>query len=129
MKQDARGKVVDLRSRQIPRNKQGDPSWSRLGCEDLIDPTAGDRWEPGSLLETFAPDEIVVMCNRYLYQQEYQRTVHRQRERSKAEKLKPLIAKLRELFDVGPMEATDEQIEQASKALAQIEQTTKGEQR
>jgi hypothetical protein len=122
MKEDARGKVVETSNKTIPHNSKGDPCFTHLGCEKLI---AGDDWKatepfytPNSILSQFTTEEIVQLVNRQLYAIEYQRTIHRQRARGEAEKMKELKAKLLEMFHVKWNMCSDEQIEQAAAAIA-----------
>lgn len=116
MKTDARGKVVELRSRQhlIPRNLSGDPSFTILGCE------AGLGMIPeGSILHVFTNEEVVAMVNRYLYDAEYRTTWQRQRQRRISENLAPIKAELRKRFNVSYMNATEEQLKTVTEYLAQ----------
>jgi hypothetical protein len=117
VKKDERGNVINFREKVIPINSKGDPAFSELGCEVFYDEGGGQLGN--SILSQFTPAEVVQMVNRYLYQSGYQRTVHRQRARAEAERWLPLKQKLRELFNVSHTNATEEQIEQAMKALAE----------
>lgn len=101
MKKDARGNVIELSKKVIPRDEKGDPSFPDLP----------------SILQQFLPEEVTHMVNRYLYQAEYSRTVHRQRAREEAEKQAPLKAKIEELFGCRWTQATDAQILAAMKIL------------
>lgn len=119
MKEDARGKVVDLRGRAIPRNKNGDPDFRYIGpgVDGGDGPGYPHDFEGHNLLAVFDPPEIVAMCNRYIYAQEYQRVAHRNRARREAEQLQPLKDMLRKMFDVSHLQATDEQIDAAVREL------------
>src|SRR5437660_6459552 len=106
LKQDQRGQVIDFVRvhNQIPRNENNDPCFRWLMNENWDHPEDTDWPDPGpavgSILSVFTPAEVVAMVNRFLYQMEYQRTVHRQRERSKSEELAPIKQKVRELFHI-----------------------------
>lgn len=125
MKEDARGKVVELRGRKIPRNAKGDPAFTWL-MNDYWDPRYLEEWDAyhddeatkaACILSQFTPAEVCAMVNRYIYQTEYQRTVHRQRARDEAAALAPLKDKLMEMFGVSHLKATDAQIAEAVAVL------------
>jgi hypothetical protein len=103
MKHDQRGNVVPLRHRedQIPRNKVGDPAFTRL--EDI--------------LTLFDPDEVTAMVNRYLYNMEYQKSWQRKRLRAEAERLRPIKDELKRRFNVTYLNATEEQLRLVSESL------------
>lgn len=101
MKRDGRGFVIDFKRKVIPLNASGDPSFPDL---------------PGILTE-FTPEEVTFMVNRYLYQVDYQRRVHRQRTREEAENLKPIKERVREMYGVSYTQATEEQIRKAAESL------------
>lgn len=117
MKSDARGKVVELRGRTIPRDEKGDPAFTHLYNDEFDKGPYTGPLDLRSLLLQFSAEEIVQMVNRYLYQQEYQRVAHRNRARTEAEALAPLKAALLKLFGVSHLKATDEQIQAAVEAV------------
>jgi ADP-glucose pyrophosphorylase len=115
VKIDQRGKVIDFiaKSNSFPRNGQNDVCFTQLGYSDCPD----ESQVPDSILSVFSPEEVVAMVNRYLYQMEYQRTIHREREREKQEILTLLKAKVKSMFGVVWTKATDDQIEEAAEAV------------
>src|SRR5262245_35896028 len=118
MKEDARGRVIDFGRKIIPHNAKGDPAFGALGCEDFMAAGGDEAWRvvkpsPGSILEQFTCEEITAMVNRYLYQQEYQRTAHRRRQRMQAEAEEPLKKQIERMFNIRWTQATPEQIEKA----------------
>lgn len=116
MKQDQRGRVLELLRRQIPRAKSGDPAFTCLGHDCDHDETLEAST---CLLKTFTPEEVVLLCNRAIYQAEYQRSWHRRWEREKAEELAPLKAKVCEMFNLTKWTmATEDQLRAAKQALA-----------
>lgn len=123
MKSDQRGKVVELLRREIPHDKKGDPCFTKLLSESFDNLEHQDEIsyspEEGSLLAVFTPEEIVTLCNRAIYQMEYQRGWHRQWERRKAQDLEPLKAKVVEMFPqlAKWTKATDEQLREAQQQL------------
>lgn len=92
---------IQLVGRELPRNGTGDPHFDSREQLDSV----------------FTEGEIIEMVNRYLYSAEYQRTVHRERAREETKKLAPIKRKVRELFQVSWLKATDEQIRKATEAV------------
>ena len=107
MKKDERGSVIEgLLRREVPRNKGGDPSFRSLE----------------ELLRSFSEEEVVLLCNRALYQSEYQRSWHREWERRKKAELQPLKDKVVEMFKLTKWtKATEEQLRAAKAALEKEE--------
>jgi hypothetical protein len=97
MESNSRRIVVALKDRDIPRTKDGDPAFEKLE----------------ELQKVFSPEEIVALVNRQIYQMEYQRNVHRDRAREEREKLAPLKKKVKEMFGVSFIKATDKQLDEA----------------
>lgn len=93
--------VVKLADREIPRNKNGDPEF-----KDLL-----------SLQKVFNEQEIAALVNRQLYQMEYQRIVHKDRAAREREVMKPVKAYAKSKFGVSWIKLTDEQIEEAVRAV------------
>ncbi len=96
-----------LGAKQIPRNKEGDPAFYQVN---------GTAENPG-VNDVFAPDEIVYLVNKAIYQLEYSRTYHNDRAKAEADRLKPLKDKVKELFGVSWMKATEQQVNRAMDAL------------
>lgn len=94
---------IDLVNKELPRNKQGDPSFTTLE----------------ELRKMFTDSEIVELVNRALYSLEYQRTAHRNRGRKIREEEAPLKRIVKEHFKVSWLRATDEQIAKAREILAE----------
>lgn len=123
MKKDERGKVIEgLLRKAIPRNVQGDPQFIWLYNEEFDKTYTGPFTKGLSLLEVFSAEEIVALCNRQLYQLEYQRSWHRQWERRKAQNLEPLKRKVVEMFpDLRSWtKASDEQLRLAQAELNKL---------
>lgn len=98
--------LVVLKGKDIPFDSKGDP------CFTLWD----------ELLGTFTQDEIITMCNRYLYQAFYSRTIHKNRAKEETARLSPLKKKVRELFHKSHIKATPQEIEQALEAVKKEEE-------
>ena len=116
MKKDARGFVIELNKKVIPHNDKSDPSFTYLGCEPWYEAHALEI-VPSSILEQFTPEEVVYMVNRFLYQAEYSRTVHRDRARAEADLQKPLKARVEAIFGIKWTKATAEQLAEAAASL------------
>ena len=130
MRKDERGSIVDLKGRSIPRDSQGDPAfgslWSPWDDEDIVKNMEGVT--STSVLSQFTPEEVVQIVNRYIYQQEYQRTVHRRRAQVEAERAAPLRRKIEEMFGIRRTQATEAQMRMAELVLrAEAEGATAGE--
>ena len=94
--------VVTLKGKVVPMSEQGDPAFTLL--EDV--------------LLQFTPEEVVAMVNRYLYQAYYSRQIHKERAKAETARQAPLRRKIREMFGVAWIKATDEQIRKATEQLA-----------
>jgi hypothetical protein len=94
--------VLTLQGKTIPRNQSGDPCFTSLE----------------TVLTTFTPDEIVAMVNRYLYQFEYSKIAHRNRAQRQREQTAPLRKRVKEMFGVSWLRATEQQIQKATESLA-----------
>lgn len=122
MKEDLRGKVIEFLDRAIPRTKNGDPDFQLL-CNkewDDLENTEVHDYAPAkeSLLSVFTPEEIVLLCNRAIYQMEYGREWHRKWERRKREELQPLKEKVCSMFGLRKWtEASEDQLRQAKEEL------------
>lgn len=121
MKKDLRGNVIELSKKVIPRDEKGDPCFKWLGKGEsgfnMFHPFEEIPSDETTILEQFTPQEVVHMVNRYLYQAEYSRTVHRQRARDEAAQQQPLKDKIEELFGCRWTQATDDQILTAMRVL------------
>lgn len=103
----------------IPRNKGGDPAFTRLINEFNEDPPEGT---PPSVLMVFSPEQVVAIVNRWLYQAEYQQIVHRKRAEEQRKQQKPVKEAFKRLYpSTSFINATPEQIEAAIKAAAERE--------
>lgn len=69
---------IKLKGRNMPRNEKGDVCFKTLWDEDRERRPCESYWDT-SVLTTFAPDEVVELVNRAIYQLEYQRDSHRKR--------------------------------------------------
>lgn len=123
MKIDARGKVVETATRTIPHNEKGDPCFTALGIEANItsDGSAPEGfWSitKGSILSQFTCEEVVQLVNRQLYAIEYQRTVHRERARGDAEKMKELKQKAEQMFGKKWNMCSELEVQKAAAAIA-----------
>lgn len=102
-----------LQGKQIPKDKNGDPAFEVLGCEkgeyDLSSPT--------SVLAQFTAEQVVYLVNKQLYALEYQKETHKKRAAEEREVLKPIKEKVKQLFGVSFIKATEEQLEQAAEAV------------
>lgn len=123
MKEDQRGKVIDYLNRKIPKNEKGDPHFKSLSHSvewDRVGGTANCSSED-AVLSVFSPEEVVVMVNRFLYQQEYQREFHRRMERRKTEETAPLKKLVKEMFNLRSWsKATPEQLLVAKQRLREL---------
>jgi len=99
---------------KIPRTKDGDPGFERLGAEDIV---ASGEQDPRSILGVFTEEQIVHLINSQLYSLLYQRETHRKRAAAERETLGPVKAKVKELFGVSYLKATDEQLAVALKEV------------
>lgn len=88
---------IQLKGRAIPRRGDGDPSFATLTGVQSV----------------FKDEEIVELVNRALYQLEYQKAAHRERGRRVRDKEKLIKQKVKELFHVSWMKATEEQVRKA----------------
>lgn len=107
---------VELVTRKIPRSAGGDPAFTHLGVETELQ-TSNNNLPLTCLLGVFTPAEIVELCNRALYQLEYQRTAHRNRAQNERDRTKPIRQKVREMFKVSWLKATDAQVDAATEAV------------
>lgn len=81
----------------IPRNVKGDPAFPTLTAVQAV----------------FTDGEIAEMVNRWIYQAEYSRVVHREKAKERYDALHPVKMKVRELFGVSYIKATPKQVEKA----------------
>ena len=123
MKKDLRGYVVTLLGRKIPHDADGDPAFAQLGIHQDEVPAAPE----GSILSQFTPEEVVFMVNRYLYQCEYQRQVHRKRSAEERENLQPIKDMVFEMFGIRWTKASEEQIKAAADTVAKLRRIRRGE--
>lgn len=102
-----------LGDKKIPKNKDGNPVFETLGCEK----NQYDLSSPTSVLAVFTSDQVVYLVNKALYQLEYQRETHRKRAAEEQEVLGPIKKKVRELFGVSYLRATESQVRLAIEAV------------
>lgn len=119
-----------LTGRAIPLNSAGDPAFTELGCEQFnwVKTESGPVWDPegwetvplgvGAVLSQFSPEEVVYLVNKALYALAYQREHHKKRAAAEREALAPIKEKVKSLFGVSYLKATDEQLQSAAKAVA-----------
>lgn len=94
--------VVQLTNKEIPRTPAGDPNFGSLE----------------QILAQFSKNEVVALVNRAIYQAEYQRTSHRERQQRQREQERPIKDKLKQLFPgVSIINATPEQWRKAIEAV------------
>lgn len=102
---------VKLEGKNIPRNKNGDPSFEFLENPNGVT-------DPPSLMQVFTTDEIVELVNRCLYQLEYQKNAHRKRAEEERAAFAPIKLALKIVHpSVSWSKATEEQINDAVKYL------------
>lgn len=87
---------IQLKGRAIPR-VNGDPKFVTLT----------------GLQAVFKDEEIVELVNRSLYQLEYQHTAHRVRGQRLRDAERKVKLKVKEMFHISWMKATEEQIRKA----------------
>jgi len=86
---------IILTNREIPRNKSGDPHFNDLS----------------QLQGTFSSEEIVELCNRSLYQLEYQARSHQKYRTQREELERPVREVFKQLYpEQSFTKATDEQL-------------------
>ena len=90
-----------LSNREIPLSAGGDPNFGTME----------------ELKKVFSEAELVYLVNKQLYALNYQRETHRKRAAEERELLAPVKAKLKELFGVAWIKATEEQQRGALKAV------------
>lgn len=95
-----RGWIKRLES-HIPKTPDGDPAFLSLPA----------------IREVFNDEMLVYIVNKYLYAQLYNREYHQNRAREERAVLKPIKAKVHELFHVSYLNATTEQIQAAITAV------------
>jgi hypothetical protein len=95
-----RGWLLEVEE-DIPRSSLGDPNFESL--EDIQ--------------QVFRPEQLVYIVNRFLYSQTYQRDYHKKRSAEERDRLAPIKRKVRKLFSVSYLNATDEQIRKAITAV------------
>lgn len=96
---------ISLKERQIPRNEKGDPCFKSLLQLRLV----------------FSEEEITELCNRALYQMEYQNEAHLKRSREATERLREVKAAVRSMYGVPWSKATEEQVREAWKRVREKE--------
>lgn len=101
-----------LSDKQIPRNSAGDPAFTLLEDED-----AGKPYGNLAVLSVFSPEQVTYMVNKWLYAQDYQRTVHRNRAAEERELLVPIKRRFKELFGGSFAKATEAQIAAVMESL------------
>jgi len=99
---------------KIPKNAQGDPAFASLGIQGYED----GQYAEDEILSVFTPQQIVHLVNQQLYSLLYQRESHRKRAAAEAETLGPLKKKVKELFGVSYLKATEQQLKEAFDVLA-----------
>lgn len=102
---------IQLKGRAIPRNEQGDPCFRELGV-----------WKEGlqsnvAIAPVFTEQEVVELVNRALYQLEYQHNAHKQRGQRERDREKKIREKVKELYHVSWLKATNEQIQKAKEEV------------
>lgn len=90
-----------LGQKQIWRNGSGDPDFTNME----------------QLKAVFTEAEIVYLVNKAVYFLEYQREHHKKRAAEEREALAPVKRKLKELFGVSWLKATEEQQREAVEAV------------
>lgn len=108
-----KGWLTELNDR-IPK-MNGDPAFADLRPEN-------SRFARNTVLEVFTEEQIVYLVNKALYALTYQREHHKKRAAKEQEVLGPLKKRVRQLFGVSYLNATDEQIAKAFADLRETEQ-------
>jgi hypothetical protein len=96
---------IQLKGRAIPR-VDGDPKFVHLNADDGPE-------DFNSVMTVFTAKEVVELVNRALYQLEYQHNAHRVRGQRERDREKAIKQKVKELFHVSWMKATEEQVKRA----------------
>lgn len=111
-----KGWLTELNDR-IPK-MNGDPAFADLGLAGF----GTNKFEKGDVLGVFSEEQVVYLVNKALYALTYQREHHKKRAAKEQEVLGPLKKRVRQLFGVSYLNATDEQIAKAFADLRETEQ-------
>lgn len=105
---------IQLKDRQIPRNKDGFAQFLLLRGGEALTLDKPQSW---GVLDVFDEDEVVELVNRALYQLEYQKIAHSKYQQRQRDFEQPIKQQLKLLFPgTSWANATPDQFEKALKA-------------
>jgi len=105
-------KQINLVDKDLPRNSSGDVCFTDVE----------------QVQEFFTSEEIATLCNRAIYQAEYQRDHHKKYTQKIRDLEKPVKAKAKVMFPgIAWINLTEDQVNQAVEAVAQDLKKKKGQ--